>query len=58
MGDDPTVAVSGLEREIPGTWPGAGPSGPFTGFVNAAQDDPARLEITRAWEHKEDDPES
>lgn len=58
MGDDPTVAVPGLSREIPGTWPGAGPSGPFAGFPNAAEDDPSRLEITRPWDEGEARPES
>lgn len=50
MGDDPTVATAGLAREIPGSWPGAGPAGPFAGFVNAAEDDPGRLDVMDAWE--------
>jgi hypothetical protein len=50
MGDDPTVATAGMAREIPGSWPGAGPTGPFTGFANAAADDPGRLDVTATEE--------
>lgn len=45
MGDDPTVATTGLAREIPESWPGRGPDGPFAGFANAAEGDPGRLEV-------------
>lgn len=50
MGDDPTVATTGIAREIPDGWPGAGPAGPFAGFRNLAEEQPGRLDVTEAWE--------